>query len=232
MSDDKMPDPSSALGNVGEAAKLIREIGKLLTDIWGQIDAKLRPDYEEAAKGFYKIAVLLRTSTWEIESLLRSFLYMPVDVLERYAIDDKISEIMRGDVSGVVSRIRFRCGDIDTIYKSECRQWRLKILGVKNPLVDEFAEKHKDAEALMTELTQIDAVLITDLSENIVKPLAKFAETVKSAPDDETVVKEYKKLRPFLLENLAVLQDHLSKLDEAVRAFGKLAGVALADQKV
>jgi hypothetical protein len=213
-----------ALKGVKAAIEMFGAVPKEVLDALKETPNLVRPNYEDAAKGFEEISKKLRESFDRLIKFVQRVVDLRSEDVNLKRLQTFVKEYRSANVEQIARDIKFKCGEIDTIYNQKTRQWFKSFLGLRNKFADNIVKtKGKAADELMMELTRIDGNLVEDLIKNIITPLRDYAIEIVDAGDIREQKRIHKKMQASFRKTLRELEDSLRVLDDAVVKFRKLA---------
>lgn len=218
-----------ALKGVKAAIEMFGAVPKEVLDALKETPNLVRPNYEDAAKGFEEISKKLRKSFDKLIKFVQRVVDLRSEDVNLKRLQTFVKEYRSANVEQIARDIKFKCGEIDTIYNQKTRQWFKSFLGLRNKFADNIVKtKGKAADELMMELTRIDGKLVEDLIKNIITPLRDYAIEIVDAGDKREQKRIHKKMQASFRKTLSELEDSLRVLDDAVVKFRKLASKKIA----
>jgi len=220
-SDNTSSDP---LKKISDTAKLLEQIGTLMVKLYTGGAKFVTPQYKQAATDFLSICADLRGYAGNVLEFIAPYryfsFYKPDDVIrdEFKQLAVKYHSKKPGDW---ISRLKFRCSDIDTAYNRHCRSW------IKNKYGEHVTKQKQDrADNLLRELTRIDAELVDAISKQIMQPLSEFiaaADDAHTKNDVASLKAAYFVFRDRTKARFAEVESTLQELEAAAGSFQQLA---------
>jgi len=218
---------STSLDKVAAGIDILYRIAKELAGKAVELRRRGIPDYSAAAKAFEEIAKRLRESF----NKLLLFINKAIDTRSNHVDEAKLvqflDEYRAAKVEDIVRDIKFKCAEIDSAYSQNVEAWVKKFLGLQNTFAKRIvATKGESADAILKQLTDIDGALMETLIKSVIVPLRddyaiRIADSKLGKEERKRLHKEMQnQFRPVIKE----VENGLRQLDDAVIAFGKLAG--------
>lgn len=218
-------EPPLSLEKIAKTAKALQEIAEALTMAYAIVGRRIRPEYKECAKNFLKISEDVTGFTRNLMEFLAPYYYLSFykdDGDMRKELQKQFIVFRSRKPRDWISRVKFRCGEIDGYYSSFCKAW------VKNSYGEHVAKKkQKAAELLLEELTTIDAALIETLTEQVMHPLEQFIKAadvgLRGADGLTSARSAHDVFRSQITPVFDAVEDALTHLNKAAETFGHLA---------
>lgn len=225
MSDEPGSDSGNPITIIKEAAEAIKEIAGIMYAMYGAGAKYISPQYKLCAENFLKITADLRGYAGNVLEFLAPFYFFSFFKADNELQTEftRLSINFRSKQLGDwISRLRFRCSEINTYYDQYCKTW------VKNTYGEYVVkQKQKQADELLEQLTRMDAHLIDVLSKDVVKPLSDFVDDAFEALVVRNDVGAAKTVHDTFRQKMKPIfnsvEETLQQLEEAAQNFYKLA---------
>jgi hypothetical protein len=226
MSSDAKAKEEDEIGAVTKAARNLREIASIMAEAYSALAAKVRPDYEGAAGQFQIIAQDLGGYARNLGEFLAPYYYFSFAKPEQQLRGDfqRLAERFQSKQPRQwISDIKFKCGEIDSVYDHRCKSW------LKNRYGEHVAAAKRDAaQDILKSLTAMDGYLIEALTDRIMEPLKEFIAEADAAFRTKKgglgkAESAHDRFREKTKDVFGEVETTLSELDEAVRKFKRIA---------
>jgi hypothetical protein len=215
-----------ALETVSKSVKNIVDISTILRTVYSTVAKKIRPDYRACAKDFRLLTKELTGYARNLQEFTTTFYYYSF----HKQLDENIKSLMKlferfgsKEPREWASHIKFRCGEIDYIYREKCESW------IKNYYGSHVSKKKQSmAKSQLKKLTKIDAELVDVLTNNVIDPIKQFVERTDKAlrenpPNIVKAESAHRKLRKTMKPVVDKIDDLNTKLEDAAINFERVA---------